>query len=119
MDFFGRLTIDSLPFYSAIAASGAAITVLGALSVMAVITYLGAWRIVLFDWVSSIDHKKIGIMYIMVALVMLMRGFIDAAMMRSQQARGEFRSRIGRVAGPAGGRELADHQRDQHEAGAR
>ncbi len=86
MDIFGRLTIDSLPFYSAIAASGAGITVLGALSVMAVITYLSAWRLVLFDWVSSIDHKKIGIMYIMVALVMLMRGFIDAAMMRSQQA---------------------------------
>jgi cytochrome o ubiquinol oxidase subunit 1 len=83
---FGRLTIDSLPFYSAIAASGAAITVLGALSVMAVITYFGAWRLVLFDWVSSLDHKKIGIMYIMIALVMLMRGFIDAAMMRSQQA---------------------------------
>jgi cytochrome o ubiquinol oxidase subunit 1 len=86
VDIFGRLTLDSLPFYSAIAASGAAITVLGALSVMAVITYFGAWRLVLFDWVSSIDHKKIGIMYIMVALVMLMRGFIDAAMMRSQQA---------------------------------
>ncbi|MEZ5827269.1 MAG: cbb3-type cytochrome c oxidase subunit I [Hyphomicrobiales bacterium] len=59
---------------------------LGALSVAGVITYFGAWRLVLFDWVSSIDHKKIGIMYIMVALVMLMRGFIDAAMMRSQQA---------------------------------
>jgi cytochrome o ubiquinol oxidase subunit 1 len=86
VDLFGRLTIDSLPFYSAIAASGAAITVLGALSVAGVITYFGAWRLVLFDWISSLDHKKIGIMYVMVALVMLMRGFIDAAMMRSQQA---------------------------------
>jgi cytochrome o ubiquinol oxidase subunit 1 len=83
---FGRLTVDSLPFYSTIAASGAAITVLGALSVMAVITYFGAWRLVLFDWVSSLDHKKIGIMYVMVALVMLLRGFVDAALMRSQQA---------------------------------
>ncbi len=86
MELFGRLTLDSLPFYSAIAASGAGVTVLGALSVAGVITYFGAWRLVLFDWVSSIDHKKIGIMYVMVALVMLMRGFIDAAMMRSQQA---------------------------------
>jgi len=49
VDFFGRLTIDSLPFYSAIAASGAGVTVLGALSVMAVVTYFGAWRLVLFD----------------------------------------------------------------------
>ena len=86
LDIFGRLTVDSLPFYSAVAASGAAVTVLGALSVMAVITYLGAWRVVLFDWVSSLDHKKIGTMYVLVALVMLARGFIDAAMMRSQQA---------------------------------
>ena len=86
MDIFGRLTLDSLPFYSAIAASGAAVTVLGALAVAALITWFGAWRLVLFDWVSSLDHKKIGIIYVMVALVMLMRGFIDAAMMRSQQA---------------------------------
>jgi len=86
VDIFGRLTLESLPFYSLIAASGAGVTVLGALSVVAVITYFGAWRLVLFDWVSSLDHKKIGIMYIMVALVMLVRGFIDAAMMRSQQA---------------------------------
>lgn len=86
MDIFGRLTIEAFPFYSAIAATGAAVTVLGALSVIAVITYLRAWRVVLFDWVSSLDHKKIGIMYVMLALVMLMRGFIDAAMMRSQQA---------------------------------
>jgi cytochrome o ubiquinol oxidase subunit 1 len=86
MDIFGRLTVDSLPFYSAIAASGAAATVLGVLSVAAVITYLRAWRLVLFDWVSSLDHKKIGILYVLVALIMLIRGFIDAAMMRSQQA---------------------------------
>src|SRR5690606_30173897 len=83
---FGRLTIEALPFYSAIAAGGAAITVLGALAVIGLITYLRAWRLVLFEWVSSLDHKKIGIMYVVLALVMLMRGFIDAAMMRSQQA---------------------------------
>ena len=86
MDIFGRLTIDSLPFYSAVAASGAAVTVLGALAVAGAITYFGAGRLVMTEWVSSVDHKKIGIMYIMLALVMLLRGFVDAAMMRSQQA---------------------------------
>ncbi len=86
MDIFGRLTIDSLPFYSAVAASGAAVTVLGGLAVAGAITYFGAWRMVMTRWVSSLDHKKIGIMYIMLALVMLVRGFVDAAMMRSQQA---------------------------------
>jgi len=86
VDIFGRLTIDSLPFYSAVAASGAAVTVLGGLAVVGAITYFGAWRMVMTQWVSSLDHKKIGIMYIMLALVMLVRGFVDAAMMRSQQA---------------------------------
>ena len=86
MDILGRLTIDSLPFYSFIAASGAGVTVLGALLVIGVITWFGAWRYVWTDWLTSLDHKRIGIMYIMVALVMLLRGFVDAAMMRSQQA---------------------------------
>src|SRR4029077_9661162 len=40
------------------------------------------WR----EWITSVDHKRIGIMYCALALVMLLRGFIDAAMMRSQQA---------------------------------
>ncbi len=40
------------------------------------------WR----DWITSIDHKKIGIMYIILGLVMLLRGFADAIMMRLQQA---------------------------------
>lgn len=61
-------------------------TVLGGLAVVGAITYFGAWRLVMTQWVSSVDHKKIGIMYIMLALVMLLRGFVDAAMMRSQQA---------------------------------
>ncbi len=33
-----------------------------------------------------VDHKRLGIMYIIVAIVMLLRGFADAIMMRSQQA---------------------------------
>ena len=40
------------------------------------------WR----EWIASVDHKRIGIMYILLAMVMLLRGFSDAIMMRSQQA---------------------------------
>jgi len=82
----GKLTIDALPFYSGIAIGGALITVFGALGVVAVITWLGQWRYLWAEWLTSLDHKKIGIMYVTLALIMIVRGFIDAMMMRTQQA---------------------------------
>ena len=82
----GKLTIDALPFYSGIAMAGALITVVGALCVVALITWLGQWRYLWTEWLTSLDHKKIGIMYVMLALIMLVRGFIDAMMIRTQQA---------------------------------
>ncbi|MGV3491991.1 MAG: cbb3-type cytochrome c oxidase subunit I [Devosia sp.] len=83
---FGKLTLDALPFYSPIAAGGAAIIVLGGLGVVALITWLKAWRYLWTEWLTTTDHKKIGIMYVILALVMLLRGFVDALMMRAQQA---------------------------------
>ena len=83
---FGKLTIDALPLYSGIATGGALITVAGALGVVALITWFGQWRSLWTEWLTSLDHKKIGIMYVTLALFMLMRGFIDAMMMRTQQA---------------------------------
>ncbi|MBX9943535.1 MAG: cytochrome o ubiquinol oxidase subunit I [Reyranella sp.] len=83
---FGRLTIDALPLYSWVAMGGAAVTVGGALLVALLITWLGAWRYLWTEWLTSVDHKRIGVMYIVLALVMLLRGFVDAIMMRAQQA---------------------------------
>jgi cytochrome o ubiquinol oxidase subunit 1 len=82
----GRLTIDALPFYSWVAMGGAAVTVGGALLVMAIITWFGWWRALWSEWLTSLDHKRIGIMYVTLALIMLLRGFVDAIMMRAQQA---------------------------------
>jgi len=82
----GRLTFQSLPLYSPIALGGALITILGGVAVVALITWLGQWRYLWREWFTSVDHKRIGMMYIVVALVMLLRGFIDAFMMRTQQA---------------------------------
>jgi cytochrome o ubiquinol oxidase subunit I len=82
----GKLTIDALPFYSSIAMIGALVTVFAALGVVALITWMGKWRYLWKEWLTSLDHKKIGIMYTMLALTMLVRGFIDAIMMRTQQA---------------------------------
>jgi cytochrome o ubiquinol oxidase subunit 1 len=83
---FGRLTIDALPLYSWVAMGGAAVTVFGALAVAAIVTWLGQWGYLWREWFTSVDHKRIGIMYVVLALVMLLRGFIDAIMMRAQQA---------------------------------
>jgi len=82
----GRLTIEAIPLYSWVAMGGAAVTVGGGLAVFLLITYLRAWKVLWTDWLTSVDHKKIGIMYVVLALVMLVRGFIDALMMRAQQA---------------------------------
>ncbi|MEP0322591.1 cytochrome o ubiquinol oxidase subunit I [Bauldia litoralis] len=82
----GRLTIEALPLYSAVAMGGALITVFGTLAVMAVITWFKAWGYLFREWFTSVDHKKIGIMYVTLALIMLLRGFVDAIMMRTQQA---------------------------------
>ncbi|MBE2275111.1 MAG: cbb3-type cytochrome c oxidase subunit I [Rhodobacteraceae bacterium] len=81
----GRLTYDSLPFYSIIAFGGAAITVGAGLAVIGLITWFRLWGWLWKNYLTTLDHKRIGIMYIVVALVMLVRGFIDALMMRGQQ----------------------------------
>jgi cytochrome o ubiquinol oxidase subunit 1 len=54
--------------------------------VFGLITYHKKWMYLWTEWFTSVDHKKIGVMYIVVAVIMLLRGFADAIMMRSQQA---------------------------------
>ena len=65
---------------------GAAVTVLGGLIVARAGSRGSAWRYFWTEWLTSVDHKRIGIMYIALACVMLLRGFVDAIMMRAQQA---------------------------------
>lgn len=59
---------------------------LGAIILAILITYYGRWKWLWKEWVTSVDHKKIGIMYIVFSAIMLAKGLIDAAMMRAQQA---------------------------------
>ncbi|MEJ8572546.1 cbb3-type cytochrome c oxidase subunit I [Microbaculum marinum] len=82
----GKLTFDALPFYSAIAFGGAMAEVLAGVAVIGFVLWLGKVRYLWTEWLTSVDHKRIGIMYVVLALVMLMRGFADAIMMRAQQA---------------------------------
>ncbi len=82
----GRLTLDAIPFHEPILLVTFAMVALGGLAVLGFITHKQWWGILWRDWITSIDHKKIGIMYVILGLVMLLRGFADALMMRAQQA---------------------------------
>lgn len=83
---FGKLTLQSIPYENPIIMGAGGMMLLVALSVMGLITYQKKWGYIWKEWLTSIDHKKIGIMYIILSGVMLLRGFSDAIMMRSQQA---------------------------------
>ncbi|PRC92754.1 cytochrome o ubiquinol oxidase subunit I [Solimicrobium silvestre] len=83
---FGRLTWDAIPFHEPILVVTFAMIALGGLAVLAAMTYFRLWTPLWRDWITSIDHKRIGIMYIVLGIVMLFRGFADALMMRLQQA---------------------------------
>jgi cytochrome o ubiquinol oxidase subunit 1 len=83
---FGKLNWHAIPFDQPIPLAAGAFVVFAILGVLIWVWVKGhipyLWR----EWITSVDHKRIGIMYCLLALVMLLRGFIDAAMMRSQQA---------------------------------
>ena len=83
---FGKLSLDAIPFHEPIIMAAGALMVVSALTVLGIITYTKSWAYIWKDWVCSVDHKKIGIMYIILSIVMLLRGFSDALLMRSQQA---------------------------------
>ena len=82
---FGRLTWDAIPYNVPILVGTFAVVALGAIALLAALTYLRVWGTLWREWFTSIDHKKIGIMYIVLGIVMLLRGFADALMMRAQQ----------------------------------
>lgn len=82
---FGRLSLDLIPHDPII---------LGAIGFMAIIvigivgglTYFKKWVWLYKEWLTTVDHKKIGIMYVIVGLLMFIRGIIDAVLMRSHLA---------------------------------
>lgn len=82
---FGRLTLEAFKHDWIEYAAGASM-VLGALLLIAVLTYYHKWKWLWVEWITSVDHKKIGIMYIIVSAIMLFKGIFDAMMIRAQQS---------------------------------
>lgn len=82
----GKLTWEAVPLHEPIVVVTLAAMVLGGLALLGAVTYFKLWGPLWRDWFTTVDHKKIGIMYVVVALVMLVRGFADALMMRAQLA---------------------------------
>ncbi len=83
----GRITWDSIPMaHEPIVLWTFVAVVLGGLVMLAALTKFRLWSPLWRDWICSIDHKRIGIMYMILGLVMFLRGFADAVMMRLQQS---------------------------------
>ena len=82
---FGKLSVDYLPHDPIIIAAGSLMGLV-AISVLVALTYFKKWGWLWTEWLTTVDHKKIGVMYILVSVLMLVRGFMDAFMMRAQLA---------------------------------
>ncbi|CAL4324044.1 Cytochrome bo(3) ubiquinol oxidase subunit 1 [Buchnera aphidicola (Thelaxes suberi)] len=82
---FGKLTLDAIPFNEPIIMFTYSIIIATVLLLGILITYNKMWMYIWSNWITSVDHKKIGIMYLLLGLIMLFRGFVDAIMMRIQQ----------------------------------
>src|SRR5579864_5771155 len=82
----GRLTWSAIPFDQPIVMGTCGTVGVVLLSIFLLVTVKGWWPYLWREWITSVDHKRIGVMYMILGLVMLVRGFSDAIMMRSQQA---------------------------------
>jgi cytochrome o ubiquinol oxidase subunit 1 len=82
----GKLTWSAIPFSQPIPIGTALVVLAVILGTLIWITHKRYWRYLWNEWITSVDHKRVGVMYCALALIMLIRGFSDALLMRSQQA---------------------------------
>src|SRR5579872_607743 len=85
MNLFGRLTLSAFE-HGFVESIGAAVVVVGAISTLAALLYFKKFSWLWNNYITSLDAKKIGVMYLVMAAVMGLRGFTDALLLRSEQA---------------------------------
>ncbi|MBP0440608.1 cytochrome o ubiquinol oxidase subunit I [Tianweitania sediminis] len=83
---FGRLTFESIPLHEPILIGTFAVVALGGMALLYLLYRYRLWGYLWREWFTTVDHKKIGIMYMVLGIIMLLRGFADAIMMRIQQS---------------------------------
>ncbi|KHK03391.1 cytochrome o ubiquinol oxidase subunit I [Desulfovibrio sp. TomC] len=83
---FGKLSLSAIPYHDPIVMGAVVGSLLAGFGILVLITYFKKWTYLWKEWLTSFDHKKIGIMYVILSLIMLLRGFSDAIMMRTHQA---------------------------------
>jgi cytochrome o ubiquinol oxidase subunit 1 len=86
MKLLGNLDWSAIPLDQPIPMAASGVVALGITAVLGWVVLTGRLPYLWREWITSVDHKRIGVMYCLLALVMLLRGFSDAIMMRSQQA---------------------------------
>ncbi|MBH0068570.1 MULTISPECIES: cytochrome o ubiquinol oxidase subunit I [Pseudoalteromonas] len=86
MSLLGNLSLDAIPFHEPILVFTMSVIAIAGLIIAGLITKYKKWGVLWRDWITSVDHKRLGVMYILLALIMLFRGFSDAIMMRAQLA---------------------------------
>jgi cytochrome o ubiquinol oxidase subunit I len=82
----GKLSLAAIPLNEPLPLYSMAVVLLVILIVLGIVTVKGWWPYLWREWLTSVDHKRIGVMYIILGLIMLLRGYSDAIMMRTQQA---------------------------------
>ncbi|MBZ2279089.1 cbb3-type cytochrome c oxidase subunit I, partial [Buchnera aphidicola] len=100
---FGKLTLDAIPYHEPIIMITYFFIILISLGLFSGITYYKKWKYLWSEWITTVDHKKISIMYFILAFTMLFRGFVDALLMRAQQV----------IASSGGSGFLPSHHYDQ------
>jgi cytochrome o ubiquinol oxidase subunit I len=86
LTMLGRLTWDAIPFDQPLPLYSMGVVLLIIVAVLVLVAVKGWVPYLWNEWITSVDHKRIGAMYVLLGMVMLLRGFSDAIMMRSQQA---------------------------------
>lgn len=82
---FGRLTIDAFIHEASQNAAVIMMTLTG-IMLVGLVFHFKRWNYIWNEWLTSVDPKRIGAMYIIVSLILFLKAFADAVMMRLQQA---------------------------------